>query len=368
LTSKPPVQYRDLLADLTAGGHDFVVIGSSALALHGWDVSPGDLDLLTAEGSVEAIQGALGASSAVWIDDGDARRLECVTDRGPVDVYVEVSGPLSYDAVVGGAEDVRLDGSGAVVRVGTFQHVRDMRAAAGREKDLVGAPVGDASGAPTPRVIAVDGPAGAGKSTVTRALAKAIGFDHLDTGAMYRCVALAVLRRRADPDDRQAIGRMADRVSIKFEGETVLLDGEDVTAAIRTAEVTVATPHFAAFPEVRSAMVREQRRLFADGHGYVAEGRDITTVVAPDAPLKIFLTASLEERAKRRALEFGGDAVEVMGTLSERDRLDSEREMSALKVAEDAVVIDTTARPVADVVGEIVDLAGRRGLTAPGQR
>jgi cytidylate kinase len=362
LTSKPPLQYRDLLADLAAGGHEFVVIGSSALALQGWDVSPGDLDLLAAETSVEAIRGALSASHAEWIEDGDARRLECVTDRGPVDVYVKVSGPLSFDTVVGGARDVRLADSGAVVRVGAFQHVRDMRAAAGREKDLAAAPEDEGPG-PTPRVIAVDGPAGAGKSTVTRALGKAIGFDHLDTGAMYRCVALAVLRRRADPDDREAIGRIADGVSIEFEGETVLLDGEDVTASIRTAKVTAATPHFAAFPEVRTAMVSEQRRLFASGEGYVAEGRDITTVVAPDAPLKIFLTASLEERAKRRALEFGGDTAEVLRTLSERDRLDSEREVSALKVADDAVIVDTTGRVVSDVVEEIVDLARRRGLT-----
>lgn len=362
MPSEPLVQLRDLLVGLASTNLEFVVIGSSALAIHGWDVAPNDLDLLAPPDSVPGIQKTLGVEEAEWVSDGAAVRLECVTDRGPVDVYVEVSGPFSYADVADAAPRVQVEeDSGLSVKVGTVQHVRDMRAAAGRD-DAVDDGLHDTAEEQSLRVIGIDGPAGAGKSTVTRALGHAINFTHLDTGAMYRCVALAVLGRRADPDDRVAIGLIAEELSIDFEGESVLLDGEDVTTEIRTRRITEATPHFAAYPEVRRAMIRKQRELFATGEGYVAEGRDITTVVVPNAPLKIYLTASLEERARRRSLESGHDAVDVREALRERDRMDSEREVSALKIADDAVVVDTTGRSVVDVVDEIVSLARARGL------
>src|SRR4051794_24484385 len=148
-------------------------------------------------------------------------------------------------------------------------------------------------------VIAIDGPAGAGKSSVARALAARLGFTYLDSGAMYRCVALAALRRKAPP------ATLAPFLHIEL-GDRVLLDGEDVTEAIRAPEVTEGASQAAADPSVREAMVAKQRALMATGD-WVAEGRDIGTVVAPDAPVKVFLTATPEERARRRAAELGAD-------------------------------------------------------------
>ena len=191
-------------------------------------------------------------------------------------------------------------------------------------------------------LIAIDGPAGAGKSTVARAVADALGFTYLDSGAMYRCVALAELRGVSDPAAR-AIG---------LDGR-VTLDGEDVTEAIRAPEVSARASQVAARPEVREALVAKQRELIAAGD-YVAEGRDIGTVVAPDAELKVFLTASPEERARRRAAELGVDATQVLA--------DQAREHSPLRAAADAIEVDTTGLAVDEVVQRIVELAGR---TAP---
>ncbi|MDQ3675404.1 MAG: (d)CMP kinase [Actinomycetota bacterium] len=195
-------------------------------------------------------------------------------------------------------------------------------------------------------LIAIDGPAGAGKSTVARAVADALGFTYLDSGAMYRCVALAELRGAPDP--------LACAIEL---GGRVMLDGEDVTEAIRTAEVSARASEVAARPEVREGLVGKQRELIADGD-YVAEGRDIGTVVAPDAELKVFLTASPEERARRRADETGVDVGQMLAEQAQRDERDATREHSPLQVARGAVQVDTTGLSIEAVVDRIVDLAG----------
>jgi cytidylate kinase len=194
-------------------------------------------------------------------------------------------------------------------------------------------------------LIAIDGPAGAGKSTVARAVADALGFTYLDTGAMYRCIALADLRGAPDP--------LACAIGL---GGRVTLDGEDVTAQIRTPEVSARASEVASRPEVRAKLVDLQRELIARGD-YVAEGRDIGTVVAPDAELKVFLTASPEERARRRSAEIGADEQAVLADMRTRDERDSTREHSPLVVAGDAVEVDTTGLGIDEVVARIVALA-----------
>jgi CMP/dCMP kinase len=193
-------------------------------------------------------------------------------------------------------------------------------------------------------VVAIDGPAGAGKSTVARALAKALGFTYLDSGAMYRSVALAGPER--DPAS----------LDIAFDGDRVLLDGEDVTRAIRTPEVSETASRVAANPAVREALVAKQRELMAQGD-WVAEGRDIGTVVAPAAELKVYLTASPEERARRRAAELGADLHTVLAEQAIRDERDERREHSPLRRADDAVEVDTTGKTIDAVVDEIAALA-----------
>ncbi|HEX6753304.1 MAG TPA: (d)CMP kinase [Solirubrobacterales bacterium] len=210
-------------------------------------------------------------------------------------------------------------------------------------------------------VIAIDGPAGAGKSTVARALAERLGFTYLDSGAMYRCVALAALERAADPGDAEAMGELAASLSIGFDGERVELYGRDVSAAIREPRVTDASSLVSVHPAVREAMVAGQRRLIAAGR-YVAEGRDIGTVVSPDAPLKVFLTASPEERARRRARQTGEDPADVLAAQRERDARDETREHSALKPADDAVELETTGLALDEVVDRIESLVHERGL------
>ena len=210
-------------------------------------------------------------------------------------------------------------------------------------------------------VIAIDGPAGAGKSTVARAVAAEIGFTYLDSGAMYRCVALAALRRGVDADDGGAMTALAGSILISLEGGRVELDGEDVSAAIREPEVSEASSRVSVHPGVREAMVARQRELIAAGR-YVAEGRDIGTVVSPEAPLKVFLTASAEERARRRAAQLGEDPETVLAAQRERDRRDETREHSALRAAVDALEIDTTGFSQDEVVGRIASLARERGL------
>ena len=209
-------------------------------------------------------------------------------------------------------------------------------------------------------IIAIDGPAGAGKSTIGRAVAQALGFTYLDSGVMYRCVALASIE---DPDRSPAEHAAALALEL---GDRALLDGRDVTAAIRTPAVTARASEVAADPQVRAALVRRQRALTATGD-WVAEGRDIGTVVAPRAELKVFLTASEDERARRRARELGGDPADVLAAQRERDTRDRERADSPLEPAADAVILDTTALSPEEVVARIVALARVRRDAAPGR-
>jgi cytidylate kinase len=197
-------------------------------------------------------------------------------------------------------------------------------------------------------VVAIDGPAGAGKSTVARAVARALGFTYLDSGSMYRCVALAAAQR----------GEPAAEVapSLQIEpGRRLLLDGRDVSDEIRTAAVAEGASRAAADPAVRRAMVAQQRRVLEHGD-WVVEGRDIGTVVAPDAELKVFLTADAAERARRRARELGADPQAVLADLKVRDERDSTREHSPLRPAPGSVVLDGTGLTVEEVVQRIVDL------------
>ena len=197
-------------------------------------------------------------------------------------------------------------------------------------------------------VVAIDGPAGAGKSTVARRVAGALGFTYLDSGAMYRAVALAAMERGTEP------AQVAGDIRIDL-GEKVVLDGRDVTAAIRTPEVTAAASVAAAEPAVRAAMVDQQRRLLGSGD-WVAEGRDIGTVVAPDAEVKVFLTASPEARARRRAAELGADEATVLADQTVRDQRDTQRAHSPLQAAPDAVTVDTTDLTLDEVVGRVAEL------------
>ena len=210
-------------------------------------------------------------------------------------------------------------------------------------------------------VIAIDGPAGAGKSTVARAVARALGLTYLDSGAMYRCVALAALRAGASLDDGIALGGLVRGLQVALADGRVSLDGEDVTEAIRAPDVSAAASRVSVHPEVREAMVERQRALIAAGD-YVAEGRDIGTVVSPDATLKVFLTASDTERARRRAAETGESLADVRAAQATRDTRDREREHGALRPADDAVEIDTTGLSVDEVAGRIADLAVERGI------
>ncbi len=193
-------------------------------------------------------------------------------------------------------------------------------------------------------LIAIDGPAGAGKSTVARAVARALDFEFLDSGAMYRAAALAALR-----------GDDPTRVQVTL-GERVLLGDEDVTDEIRTPEVTDMASKVSADPAVRKALVDRQREIIAAGD-HVAEGRDIGTVVAPSADLKIFLTATPEERARRRAEQLGADPGAILVEQRIRDERDRSREHSPLRPAQDAVELDTTGLSLDEVVQRIVELA-----------
>ncbi len=197
-------------------------------------------------------------------------------------------------------------------------------------------------------VVAIDGPAGAGKSTVARAVADRLGFTYMDSGAMYRSVALASLQRRLPP------ASIASQLRIEL-GDAVLVDGVDVTDAIRAPDVSERASLAAADPEVRKALVVQQRRLLSSGD-WVAEGRDIGTVVAPDATVKVFLTASPEERARRRAAELGVPVATVLAEQTIRDQRDTAREHSPLRPADGAAVLDTTGLTLDEVVSRVVEL------------
>ena len=199
-------------------------------------------------------------------------------------------------------------------------------------------------------VVAIDGPAGAGKSTVARALADRLGFTYLDSGAMYRAVALAALRRGGEP------GQVAREVEVELS-ERVFLDGEDVTDAIRAPEVSEAASRVAADPGVREAVVAKQREILAHGD-WVAEGRDIGTVVAPGAEIKVFLTADPAERARRRATELGADPATVLADQTIRDQRDEQRAHSPLRPAPGATMLDSTGLSLDEVVERIAGLVG----------
>ena len=210
-------------------------------------------------------------------------------------------------------------------------------------------------------VIAIDGPAGAGKSTVAKGVARALGFTYLDSGAMYRAVALAALEHGIDPDDGERLGELAWELDINLDGDSIHLDGKPVEGRIRSPEVTVAASRVSVHPQVRQAMVKRQRELISSGN-YVAEGRDIGTVVSPESPLKVFLTADEQERARRRAVDSGEPVGEVRKAIEDRDRRDQERADSPLRRAPGAVHIDTTDLTRDEVVEEIAKLARQRGI------
>lgn len=215
-------------------------------------------------------------------------------------------------------------------------------------------------------VVAVDGPAGSGKSTVARAVARALDLEVLDTGAMYRAVTLAALRAGVDPGDQEAVVRVARAASIDVAGG-VRIDGEDATAAIRGPDVTAAVSRVSAHPGVRRELVERQRAWVDRRAGGVVEGRDIGTVVLPDAPVKVFLTARPEVRARRRQADERASArevglPEVEADLARRDQLDSARRTAPLRPADDALVLDTSDLDVDAVVRRILEWASERGV------
>jgi len=211
----------------------------------------------------------------------------------------------------------------------------------------------------SPRVVAIDGPAGSGKSTVARAVAERLGLEYLDTGAMYRGVAHAVLQRGVDPADAAAVAAVAREVELDVTRSRCLVDGEDASEAIRGPEVTATVSAVAANPEVRVELVVRQRRWVAELGGGVMEGRDIGSVVFPDADLKVYLTASPEVRARRRAAEFPGMDIErVAAEIRRRDEADSSRAASPLVAAEGARVLDTSDLTLDGVVDAIVEMLG----------
>lgn len=211
-------------------------------------------------------------------------------------------------------------------------------------------------------IIAIDGPAGAGKSTVGRAVAARLGLGYLDTGAMYRGVTHAVLRRGVEPGDLDQVAAVVGDVELSVEpgpeggADVVIVDGEDATASIRGRDVTAAVSAVAANSAVRTEL-RERQRAWAVEHGGgVIEGRDIGSVVFPNATLKLFITASPRVRAERRVAEIGGDVDEVESSIIERDRKDSSRADSPLTEAAGATIVDTTGMSIDDVVAHVISM------------
>jgi cytidylate kinase len=215
-----------------------------------------------------------------------------------------------------------------------------------------------------PLIIAIDGPSGAGKGTVARAIAAKLGYRHVDSGAMYRAIGWRALRDHVPFDDEAAIARLAGRARIEVAGGAVTIDGEDVTHVIRTPEIDRAAAAVARVPGVRQALVGRQRQL-GEGGGVVMEGRDIGTVVFPQADVKLYLDALPEERARRRAADpahsAGSNPVGEVGTaLAARDEIDRTRSVSPLHAAADAVVVDTTGKTIEEVVVEVMVVIGSK--------
>ncbi len=209
------------------------------------------------------------------------------------------------------------------------------------------------------RVIAIDGPAGAGKSTVARALAERLGLQYLDTGAMYRAITFAAMERELPLDDVAAIGALAREVTLEISQRGVVVDGVDATTAIRTPAVTAAVSKVAANSEVRTEMRARQQKWATEHGGGVIEGRDIGSVVFPDAELKLYLTASPRTRAQRRVAEAGGDVDEIEAAIAARDHYDSNRADSPLTFADGSIVVDTTGSSIAEVLEQIAELMAK---------
>jgi cytidylate kinase len=217
-------------------------------------------------------------------------------------------------------------------------------------------------------IIAIDGPAGSGKSTVARGVARRLGFNYLDSGALYRAVTLLALERNIELEDGSVLRRLASETTIELRDREhddvqVIVDGRDVSAQIRAPRVTAASSQVAAHAEVRAALLRKQRALMSPGN-HVVEGRDIGTVVAPGAQLKVFLTADPDERARRRAAELErrghkAQAQEVRDAIEQRDELDSTRSAAPLRVAPDAVTLDTSGLEADQVIDKVLALVDR---------
>lgn len=213
-------------------------------------------------------------------------------------------------------------------------------------------------------IVTIDGPAGSGKSTAARGLSKRLGFEFLDTGAMYRCVAWGVLQRKVDPADEQAVTHVSQQIKITFSGDRVLLDGENVSEAIRTPEVTEAASVVAQYPAVRGELVRLQQQA-AEGVDIVSEGRDQGTVVFPDAFCKVFLIADPEERARRRHEELVAQGKQItvdaiLQQIYERDQRDEQRIVAPLKPADDAIEINTSCLTIDEVIDQLEQLVRSR--------
>ena len=221
-----------------------------------------------------------------------------------------------------------------------------------------------------PLVIAIDGPSGVGKGTVARAIARELGYRHVDSGAMYRAVGWQAIRYGLRLEDEAAVAALAERARIEVSSSRVTIDGIDVTRAVRTPEIDRAAAGVARLPRVRSVLVAQQRQMGIDG-GIVMEGRDIGTVVFPDADVKLYLDASPEERARRRASDPAHTGVpaavsDVATLLTQRDEIDRTRSASPLYIAPDAIVVDTTAKDVETVVAEILTLVRAKGAKGQG--
>ena len=213
------------------------------------------------------------------------------------------------------------------------------------------------------RIIAIDGPAGAGKSTIARALAARLGLQYLDTGAMYRAITFAAMQREISLDDAATVGSLARSATLEVSESGVVVDGIDATAAIRTPAVTAAVSKVAANSEVRAEMRARQQQWAAEHGGGVIEGRDIGSVVFPDAELKLYLTASPRTRAQRRVTEVGGDVDDIEAAIAARDHYDSNRADSPLTFADGSVVVDTTGSSIEEVLAHIAELMSK-GITA----
>ena len=209
-------------------------------------------------------------------------------------------------------------------------------------------------------VVAIDGPAGAGKSTIAKALADDLGIEYLDTGAMYHGVTFEVLRRGLEATDIEAVGRVAREIHFVQTRHSLQVNGVDATAEIRTPAVDAAVSHVAANSAVREVLRTRQREWIAEHGGGVVEGRDIGSVVFPDATLKVYLVASPLVRAQRRVAQHGGDVAEIARAIAERDERDSTRSDSPLRKMPDAVVVDTSERSVPEVIAEIRALLAAR--------